>query len=299
MSGRDVAELLCLAAIWGASFLFMRVAVPEFGPVVLTALRVAGAALLLLPLLAARGQLGALRAHWRPIAIVGLANSAVPFVLFSIAALAISAGLAAIFNATTPMWGALIAWLWLRERLSLSRITGLALGFAGVMGLAWDRASLRAGEHGVSPALAIAAAVAAALCYGFAANYTKRRLAGVPPLVAAAGSQAAAAIVLAAPALWWLPTTAPSTSAWAHVAALALLCTGVAYLLYFRLIARLGAPRAMTVTYLIPLFAMLWDFAFLGETLTSAMVAGGAVILLGTALASGLVTLPMWRCTGA
>ena len=288
----DVIELVALAALWGASFLFMRVAAPEFGPLALTALRVAGAALFLLPLLAARRQVGALRTHWRPIAIVGLVNSAVPFVLFSLAALAISGGLAAIFNATAAMWAALIAWAWLGQKLTPSRVFGLALGFAGVVGLAWGNASLQPGAHGVSPAVAIAGVVLASLCYGFAANYTRQRLAGVPPLAVAAGSQAAAAAMLALPALAWLPPTLPGAVAWANVAALAVLCTGVAYLLYFRLIARLGAARAITVTYLIPLFAMLWDFLFMAERITPSMVAGAAVILLGTALATGMVRVP-------
>ena len=293
MKPLDVIELVLLAALWGASFLFMRVAAPEFGPVALTALRVAGAALLLLPLLAARRQIGALRTHWRPIAIVGLVNSALPFVLFSLAALAISGGLAAIFNATAAMWAALIAWAWLGEKLTPSRLLGLALGFAGVVGLAWGNASLQTGAHGVSPAVAIAAVVLASLCYGFAANYTRRHLGGVPPLAVAAGSQAAAAAMLALPALAWLPPALPGAVAWVNVAALAVLCTGVAYLLYFRLIARLGAARAITVTYLIPLFAMLWDVVFMAERITASMLTGAAVILLGTALATGMLRWPL------
>lgn len=295
MRTTDVAELIALAAIWGASFLFMRVAVPEFGPVALTALRVAGAVLFLLPLVAWRGHAGALRAHWKAISVVGIVNSAVPFVLFSLAALAINAGLSSIFNATAPLWGAVIAWLWLGDRLSGSRLAGLALGFAGVLGLAWDKASFKPGEHGVSAVVAIGACLLATLCYGFAANFTKKHLASVPPLAVAAGSQAAASVVLALPALALAPDTIPGGRAWASVATLAVLCTGVAYLLYFRLIAHLGASRAITVTYLIPLFGVVWGALFLGEALTPAMAIGGMVILLGTALATGMVGLPMRR----
>jgi drug/metabolite transporter (DMT)-like permease len=284
----DIAELVALAALWGASFLFMRIAVPEFGPVLASALRVAGAALLLLPLMACRGHAGALRQHWRPIAIVGLFNSALPFVLFAVAALAINAGLSSIFNATAPLWGALIAWLWLGDRLSALRVFGLVLGFAGIVFLAWDKASLRPGEHGVSAAVAIGACLLATLCYGFAANYTRKRLSGVPPLATAAGSQMSAAALLALPALGFAPTAMPGAAAWASLAALALLCTAVAYLLYFRLIAHIGAPRAITVTYLIPVFAVLWGALFLGEAVTLPMAFGCAVILAGTALASGM-----------
>jgi drug/metabolite transporter (DMT)-like permease len=295
MRGSDVAELVALAAIWGASFLFMRIGAPEFGPTALTFLRVAGATLLLLPLVAWYGHLAALRLNWKVISVVGLVNSALPFVLFSVAALALNTGLSAIFNATAPLWGAVIAWLWLGERLSASRVLGLAIGFAGVVWLAWDKASFKAGEHGVSAALAIGACLMATLCYGFAANYTRHRLAGVAPLAVAAGSQAAASLALVLPALWWMPASMPSSTAWGSVVALALLCTGVAYLLYFRLIAHVGASKAITVTYLLPLFAVLWGALFLDERPTPSMALGCLVILAGTALASGLVALPGLR----
>lgn len=291
----DLAELVALAAIWGASFLFMRLAAPEFGPAALTALRVAGAALCLLPLVFWRDHAAALVAHWKAIAVVGIVNSAMPFVLFSIAALAINAGLSSILNATAPLWGAVIAWAWLGDRMSVSRLFGLVLGFVGVLALAWDKASFKPGEHGVSAAVAIGACLLATLGYGFAANYTKQRLADVPPLAVAAGSQAAAAAVLALPAWWLAPSAMPGATAWASVATLAVLCTGVAYLLYFRLIAHLGAARAITVTYLIPLFGVVWGAVFLGEALTPAMAVGGLVVLAGTALASGVVRLPMRR----
>lgn len=288
MKPRDVAELLALAALWGASFLFMRLGAAEFGPVALSALRVAGATLFLAPLLMLRGQASALRTHWRAIAVVGVINSALPFALFSLAALAINAGLSSVLNATAPLWGALVAWGWLGERPTRERVAGLAIGFAGVALLAWDKASFRPGEHGVSPALAVAACLLATLCYGIGANYAQRALAGVPPLAVATGSQAFAALVLVPPALWLWPEVRPGARAWASVALLAIACTGVAYILYFRLIARLGPARAITVTFLIPLFGVLWGALVLGEALTPSMLAGGAVIVLGTALVTGV-----------
>jgi drug/metabolite transporter (DMT)-like permease len=289
----DLAELVALAALWGASFLFMRIAAPEFGPLALTALRVAGATLFLLPLLAWHGQTALLRTHWRVVAVVGLVNSALPFTLFTIAALAINAGLSAILNSTAPLWAAVIGTLWLHDRLSASRVLGLAIGFAGVLFLAWDKASFTSGAHGVSAGMALAACLAATACYGFAANYTKHALQGVPPLAVATGSQLAATVLLAAPALSYAPTTMPSGTAWSAVLGLAVLCTGIAYLMYFRLIARLGPSRAISVTFLIPLFGALWGALFLGEAVTPAMWAGGAVILVGTALVTGVVTLPV------
>jgi drug/metabolite transporter (DMT)-like permease len=270
----------------------MRLAAPEFGPLALTALRVAGAALFLLPLLALRGGASALRTHWKPLTVVGLFNSALPFTLFTVAALAINAGLSAILNSTAPLWAAAIAALWLGERLTASRLAGLAIGFAGVLFLAWDKASFKPGDHGVSAGVAIAACLAATLCYGFAANYTKRALGGVSPLAVAAGSQAAAAVMLALPAAWAWPAMLPGAVAWSAVATLALLCTGVAYLMYFRLIARLGPSKAISVTFLIPVFGLLWGALFLSEALTLPMLGGCAVILVGTALATGVLALP-------
>ncbi len=288
MRRRDLLELVGLAALWGASFLFVRMGAGEFGPVALAALRVAGAALVLMPLLAWHGQLGALRTHWRPILVIGITNSALPFLLFAYAALSITAGLAAIFNAAAPLFGALVAWAWLKDRLTTVRVAGLAIGFAGVLGLAWDSAGFKAGGSG----WAAPACIAAAVFYGLSASVTKRQLAGAPPLAIAAGSQLAAALVLALPAVLWWPATAPSAQAWLTTALLAVLCTGVAYLLYFRLIAHVGPANAIAVTFLIPAFAVLWGWMFLGEALTPAMLTGCAVILVGTALATGLLKPP-------
>ena len=284
----DLGELFVLAALWGGSFLFMRMGAAEFGPVALAAVRVIGATLCLLPLLQWRGQMGVLRTHWRPIFVVGVTNSALPFLCFSYAALSITAGLSSIFNAATPLFGAVIAWLWLKDRLTPSRILGLCVGFAGVLWLAWDKASFKPGGSG----WAVVACLAATLLYGISANYTKKRLAGVAPLAVATGSQLSAALVLALPAAWWWPSTAPSPSAWLTATALAVLCTAVAYVLYFRLIAHIGPANAIAVTFLIPVFAVLWGRLFLAEGITTAMFFGCMAILLGTGLATGMLKLP-------
>lgn len=289
MTRRDTVDLLLLAAIWGASFLFMRLGAAEFGPVALAFVRVAGAAALLLPLMLLRCQGAAWRTHGRAIAGVGLVNSALPFLLYAVAALALTTALMSVFNATASIWGALIAWLWLKERLSPLRWLGLAVGVAGVVFLSWGKADLRPGEHGVSAAVGVAACLAATWLYGLGANLSRRWLQGVPSLAVAAGSQAAAAVALAVPAVLWWPAVNPGAGAWAAALALSLLCTGLAYILYFRLLARTGAAKAMSVTFLIPVFALLWGYVALGEQPTGTMLAGCAVILLGTALATGLL----------
>jgi drug/metabolite transporter (DMT)-like permease len=282
---RDIAELVALAALWGGSFLFMRIAVPAFGPYALAALRVAGAALLLLPLLAARGELAALRRHWRPIAVLGLANSAVPFACFAYAALSINAGVSAIINSATPLFAAVIAWLWLADRMTPLRIVGLVVGFAGVVWIAWDKAGA---ATGIGP-WPIVACLVAVLGYGLAPSLAKRHLTGVPPLAVATGSQVAATLFLAVPATLAWPDVAPSATAWLTAAALAFVCTGLAYILYFRLIANAGPANAVAVTYLVPIFAVLWGGLFLGERVTLPLVLGCAVIFVGTALATGVI----------
>ena len=295
MKGSDASELLALAALWGGSFLFMRMGASEFGPVALVAVRVTGAALFLMPVLQMRGQMGELRRHWRAIFVVGITNSALPFLCFSYAALSITAGLSAIFNAATPLFGAMIAWLWLKDRLTPTRVLGLVIGFAGVLWLAWDEASFKPGGSG----WATAACIAAAVLYGVSASLTKKHLSGVAPMAVAAGSQLSAALVLAIPAAIWWPRTMPSGTAWLTATLLAVLCTAVAYVMYFRLIAHIGPANAIAVTFLVPAFAVLWGWAFLGEQVTGSMLFGCAVILLGTALATGLLKPPAPRRANA
>ena len=291
MKRADAIELTGLAAIWGESFLFMRMGAAEFGPVALAAVRVWGATLFLLPLLALRGQAGALRAHWRPIFVVGITNSALPFLFYSYAALSITAGLSSIFNAATPLFGALIAWAWLRDKLTPARMAGLAIGFLGVLWLAWDKASFK---PGASSGWAVLACLAATLLYGFSGSFTKRFLTGVPPLAVATGSQLSSALLLAVPALVWWPAAMPSLTAWSAAALLAVGCTGIAYILFFRLIAHIGPANALSVTFLIPVFAVLWGWLFLHEGLTPQMLLGCAVILLGTSLTTGVLKPPAW-----
>lgn len=289
MKPRDLADLVLLAALWGGSFLFMRYAAPAFGALPLMWLRVAIATVCLLPLLVWRGQVGALRARIGVVTVMGLFNSAIPFVLIAWATLSITAGLASILNATVPIMTALIGAAWLRDRLGAGRVAGLVIGMAGVVLLAADKADFKPGGSG----WALLAMVGATLCYGFAANFTKRHLTGVPPMVNAAGSQIVSAVALTPFALWTWPAQTPAPLAWAAAAVLGVGCTAIAYVLFFRLIERVGASRAVTVTFLVPVFGTLWGALFLGEAVTGSMLLGGAVVLVGTGLSTGVIRWPV------
>jgi len=277
MTRRDLVDLLLLGAIWGSSFLFMRVAAPAFGPVPLIEVRVTVAAVFLTSILIARAGTGALRGHAFPLAVVGVVNSALPFSLFAYATLSVTAGFASVLNATAPLFGALVGYLWYREALSARRAGGLAIGFGGVALLAADGGAL----HGEGKA--VLAGLLAAVAYGIAAHYSRRKLAGVAPLAVAAGSQIAASLALVPAAIWSWPRVTPPPHAWAAAVTLGLMCTGIAYILYFRLIDGVGATRAMAVAYLIPVFGMFWGALVLGESIRPGMLVGCAAILLGIA----------------
>lgn len=292
MKLRDIIDLLILAAVWGASFLFMRIAAPEFGSVVLVQLRVVIGSLFLLPIFMVRGQISELRIHWKKLGLLGTINSAIPFCLLTYSTLYLTGGFAAILNATAPLFGALIAWLWLADKLNGSRIAGLLIGLAGVITLVWNKIGLDAGDVTV----AVFAAILASAFYGVGANYTKRHVSDVSSLAIATGSQISAAIVLLPAAIIQWPTGPISAVAWISVAIMGVASTGIAYLLYFRLIANVGPAKAISVTYLVPVFAIFWGTMFINESVTTTMIFGCVIILIGTALATG--TLPLARKSG-
>ena len=291
---RNGLDFAVLSAIWGSSFLFMQMAAPQFGVMPTAALRVGIASLVLLPLVWHRDLLPMLHRHWRATFLVGVFNSGIPFVLYAFALAHLSTGLTSILNATTPMFGALVAWIWLRDRPGASRVTGLVIGFIGVALLAGRGAGLRPEAEMQIAVWAVLACLAACLCYGISASFTKRYLADTPSVVTATGSQLGATLALALPALVAWPEQMPDLRAWGAMLVLGVACSGVAYLLFFRLIERTGAARALTVTFLIPVAAMTYGVVFLDEVLTAWMVMCGAIILLGTAWSSGLITVP-WR----
>jgi len=289
MKTRDLVDLLVLGAIWGASFLFMRVAAPEFGAVPLITARVGIAAVFLIVVLARRGGLHEIYRNAARLTFLGAINSAIPFTLFAYAVLSVTAGFAAVLNSTAPLFGALVAFVWLRDRPAPTRIAGLIVGFAGVLVLVWGRVSVANDGGG----FAVLAGLTAAVLYGIAANYVKKRLSHVDSLVIATGSLVAATVLLLPLAVVYWPETAPSTTSWVSAVLLAVICTGIAYILYFRLLSRIGPSKTLAVTYLIPMFGVLWGYLILREPVTASMMVGCAVILLGTTLATGM--LSGWR----
>ena len=286
MPATDLARLLMLAGLWGGSFAFMRVAVPALGPFWLAFLRVAFAFAALFALAMLQRDVPPLRERWRDYLFIGVVNSALPFVLFCYAEQHITASAAAILNATSPFFGAIVAALWLREPLTLRQLGGMSLGLAGVALLVgWQPEPLSG-----SLLAASLACLVAALCYGIASVYAKVRMAAVPSSATALYSQLAATIALA-PAVAVVPAPAPpSMLVAANVLALALASTALAYRIYFRLIANVGPARALTVTFLIPLFGVLWGAAFLGEPLARNTLSGCALVLAGTWLATRAAT---------
>jgi len=281
-------EFLLVSAIWGSSFLFMRLGAKDFGALPAAGVRVAIAALFLFPMLLWKGLGPQLATHWKKVFFIGLLNSGIPFACIAFALLSISTGLSSLLNATVPLFGAVVAWDWLKDRPHGLRILGLLIGFLGVAMLAWGKASFKPDASGLATGWAVVASLTACLCYGISASYTQRYLTGLPSLVTATGSQMGATLGLALPTYWLWPETAPATSAWLALLVVGVLCTGVAYILYFRLIEKVGSARSLTVTFVVPVFAVMYGVIFLGETVSRWMLICGAIIVVGTALSVGL-----------
>ena len=284
MNTANLVRLVVLAAIWGGSFLFMRIAAPVLGPAVLIEYRVVFAALFLAAVGWFLNKRLDLRANWKHYLVLGLFNSALPFLLFAFAARTLSASVLSVLNATAPLWGALLGAAWSRQPVGLRTAFGLLLGTAGVallVGL--DDVSSRPGA-----ALAVTAALVAAFSYGIASLYA-RSARSVEPFANAHGSMWAASL-LVVPALPFFPAPGqPTVGIMAAVLALGVVCSGIAYILYFRLIEEVGTTSALTVTFLNPVFGILWGALFLGEAIGWHTVVGSSVVLVGTALVTGFV----------
>jgi drug/metabolite transporter (DMT)-like permease len=284
MGTRDLGALLLLSALWGASFIYIRVAVPALGPFVLVELRVGLAAVVLALCAALVGRLPKLRGRWRQFALLGAVNVAIPFSLISAAEINLTASLAAILNSTTVMFTAVVAAVWMGDALTARKLVGVALGIVGVTVLVgWDPITMN-----WTVALSVGAMLAASLAYALGSVYAKRTFADSPPLAIASGQLAAAAMLMLPLAAVSAPEQSPSTIVVLSVLGLALPSTAVAYMLYFRLIANVGPTSTSTVTLLVPLFGLLFGVVLLDEPVGVGTLAGLVLILSSVTLITGL-----------
>jgi len=283
MSRRNAALLLLLSGIWGSSFLFIKLGVDELEPSVVALGRLVVGAAILLPIAARRGGLGLLRPYLAIVATLGLLNNALPFWLFGFAETRISSGLAAVIQAAAPIFTVLLAIrLDPTQRVTGVRLVGVGVGFVGV--------ALLVGAQTGGQVVAALAVLAAALCYATSALVVGKRAGGIPPLHLAAGQLAIGTLLMAPFGLLQLPDQAPPAKTVLAIVALGSLGSAVAYVLYFALIARAGASRAILVTYLVPAFGLVYGAVFLDEAVTASALIGLALVLAGTTLATGVVT---------
>lgn len=281
---KDYAELLLLSAIWGFSFLFLRVASPALGPIFLVEMRVSSALLVMIPLLLMMGKWDEFLRNWKLVAVVGLTNMAVPFCFFAFAALHAGAGLLSIINATVPFFTALLGFLIFSQRLPWLSLVGMAIGFVGVVVLAIDPQAL---DSGTGSFWAVPAALLACSLYGLALNLVAYKLRHVSGVTITTGSLLVSSILLIPLAVANVPEAMPGAEVWFSVLTLGILCTGLAYLLFYRLITRIGSSQAIMTTYLVPLFSILWGNVFLAESITLFTIFGCMLVLLGVGMTTG------------
>jgi len=280
MSVLQAILLLSLSAIWGSSFMFMRYLSPIVGPFLTADMRMLIAGLFLLALFAATGFRLDWKRNWKRFVVIGLVNSGLPFLLFSFAALYVPASAESVLNALSPLFGAVFSAMWLGESLTARKVVGLVVGASGVAAIA------SFGSLPSSPQLpyAIASCVLATACYGLGGVYIKKYAADLAPRAMAAGSQFSAGLIVLPLAAAFRPAAMPGPSTIAALVAFALLCSAAAYLIYYKLMSELGPTKALTVTFLIPVFGMLWGWILLGERISVAMLGGSAMVLVGTGL---------------
>ena len=284
MRPREFAGLILLGALWGGSFLFIRVAVPALGPFLLVELRVGLAAATLFLYALAVGSMPKIRNRWRSFLVLGFFNAAVPFSLISAAEIHLTASLAAILNSTTVMFTAMVAAVWMGDTLTARKLIGIVLGIVGVTVLVgWDPLPLSG-----AVLLAVAAMLLASLSYALGATYAKRSFSGIPPVGMAIGQLTAATALLLPFSIVGVPGQTPSFGVALCVLALALLSTVVAYLIYFRLIENVGPTSTVTVTLLVPVFGLLFGVVLLDEPFGPGTLAGLCIILASVVLITGI-----------
>lgn len=291
MSFPMMVRMLALAMIWGGSFLFMRIAVPEFGTGFTAAGRIALSALVLLAFVRWQGLNLQWRQHWRAYLWIGALSAGVPFLLFAFMANYLPAGYSAVLNATVPLFAVLLGWYLQRKRPSWSKLAGVVVGLAGVVTIArFGTVTLTA-----ATALAFVAGLSAAALYALGAAELRRLFSGTDPVVAAGGSQVGAALLLSPLLLWNTPQQLPTLAPALSLVALGLVCTAIAFVVYFRLLRDAGPERATTVTFLVPVFAQIWGALFLHEPITAATLTGLGLVLLAVMLVFEKLKWPQRR----
>ena len=275
MKAKDIIRLLLLAAIWGSSYLFLRIAAPAIGISMTMGLRITIAALFMILVFSFLNQLPAYKLYWKQYLVLGMLNLVAPFALVTFAVANLNASIGAILNATTPLFTMIISSYWMKEKMSVRKLTGLFIGLMGLVILVgWIPIELNG-----RTILALAFSLLASLSYGIGAVYTRIKFRQSPPMQTATGQISAAALLV-------LPLLIFSNSSYdlnlnmaIVVLVLALICTALGYALYFKLISTIGSINASLVTMLVPVFSLIWGIVFLGETLTPGLLAGLALIL--------------------
>jgi len=289
---KNIFDFLLLGALWGMSYVFIRLTVGTVAPIVMVESRLLIGAICIgvfsLFIQSWRVNLVPFKKDLPRITLISIFNSVLPFAFFAYSMQYLNAGVGGILNSVSPIWSAIIGALWLKERLNISRICGLMLGCAGIVFLMWGKAHFS--EDGLG--LAVLASVCLTLSYGIASNMIKVYGQGIPTNCLTFSSLAIGALILLIPALQQLPEVALSTSVWVGILGLGIGSTAIGYILFFRLIEDTSPSIAISVTFLVPVFSILWGTVFLDEVPTMRMLIGGLIIVLGTALAVGFIQFP-------
>jgi len=288
MKVSDALLLILLAAIWGSSFVFMRATADVFGPIALIAIRISIAALFLLAFLLQKKQRKEFFDHWKILFLVGSINSAIPFSLLAYASLHLSSGTVSILNAITPVFTALIAHFWLKNIMTKLQFFGMAISISGLLFLVWDKIS-----WSIDSWFPLLTGVSAGLLYGIASTTTKKYLSDVSVMTSTAGSLLFSAILIIIVSLFFLPDFNNIHSIdWFYAITLGILCTAIAFIIYFKLVKNIGPATTASVTFLIPIFAFLWGYILLDELVTTRMWIATGIILLGMGFVTRLIKPP-------
>ena len=274
MESKDWFLLTTLAAIWGSAFMFIKISAVDFGPILLVTLRLLIAGLFFMPLLLKQKYRSLFKSHLPGIFIIAIFSNAMPFTLFAYASLGATSNMLGILNGTTAFLTTLIAYFWLHESISTKQVTGLVLGFIGVLILVNP-------ANGSSTFIASMCALVGSLCYAFNGNYLQKYHSNSNKKVLIGWSMLFGGLLMMPLAAFNLPNAIPDINSFLALLWLAVVSTGIGYLAYVRLIDRIGAVKTSTLTYLLPVFSILWGAIFLQELITLIIFGGFIFVMMG------------------